>query len=182
MIMAIKTIPIVSIDFTPSAPHKTGCLTPYSLAVRHCRSAQQACDHANVRLHRFAKIALPLSALRRRIKAAHEDEDHRVSFRAFPHMLGRQIILHMALQNSVRDTFTLSGDDENRLVQLLELARQQARVAQTAAAPRMQDALTDIEDALAGHLAALANAEEDDRADAEASGDPGRSWRPLRAA
>lgn len=97
-------------------------------------------------------------------------------------MLGRRIILHMALQNSVRDTFTLSGDDENRLVQLLELARQQARVAQTAAAPRMLDALTDIEDALAGHLAALANAEEDDKADAEASGDPGRSWRPLRAA
>jgi hypothetical protein len=88
----------------------------------------------------------------------------------------------MALQNSVRDTFTLSGDDENRLVQLLELARHQTRVAQTAAAPRMQDALTDIEDALAGHLAALANAEEDDKADAEALGDPGRSWRPLRAA
>ena len=62
----------------------------------------------------------------------------------------------MALQNSVRDTFTLSGDDENRLVQLLELARHQARVAQTAAAPRMQDALTDVEDALADHLAALA--------------------------
>jgi hypothetical protein len=88
----------------------------------------------------------------------------------------------MALQNPVRDTFTLSGDNENRLVQLLELARHQARVAQTAAAPRMQDALTDIEDGLTGHLAALANAEEDDKADAEVSGDPGRSWRPLRAA
>jgi hypothetical protein len=56
------------------------------------------------------------------------------------------------------------------------------RVAQTAAAPRMQDALTDIEDALADHLAALANAAEDDKADAEAAGDVGRSWRPLRAA
>jgi hypothetical protein len=88
----------------------------------------------------------------------------------------------MALQNSVRDTFTLSGDDENRLTQLLELARHQARVAQTAAAPRMQDALTDLEDALTGHLAALANAADDDKADADASGDPGRSWRPLRAA
>ena len=88
----------------------------------------------------------------------------------------------MALQSSVPDTFTLSGDDESRLVQLLELARHQARVAQAAAAPRMQDALTDLEDALADQLAALANAAEDDKADAEASGDPGRSWRPLRAA
>jgi hypothetical protein len=55
-------------------------------------------------------------------------------------------------------------------------------VAHTAAAPRMQDALTDLEDALADHLTALANAEEDDKADAQALGDPGRSWRPLRAA
>ena len=88
----------------------------------------------------------------------------------------------MAPRNSVPDTFTLSGDDEQRLTQLLELARHQARAAQTAAAPRMQDALTDIEDTLADHLAALANALEDDEADAEALGDPGRSWRPLRAA
>jgi hypothetical protein len=88
----------------------------------------------------------------------------------------------MALRTSVPDTFTLSGDNERRLVQLLELARHQARVAQTAAAPRMQDALTDIEDALGDHLAALTNAAEDDKADAEAAGDVGRSWRPLRAA
>ena len=88
----------------------------------------------------------------------------------------------MALRNSIPDTFTLSGDDESRLVQLLELARHQSRLAQTAAAPRMQDALTDIEHALGDHLAALANADEDDKADAEASGDLGRSWQPLRAA
>ena len=55
-------------------------------------------------------------------------------------------------------------------------------LAQTAAAPRMQDALSDIEDALGDHLAALTNAAEDDKADAEAAGDVGRSWRPLRAA
>ena len=103
-------------------------------------------------------------------------------FAPFPTPLARRIIPHMALRNSVPDTFTLSGDDESRLTQLLELARHQARVAQTAAAPRMQDALTDIEDALTDHLAALANAAEDDKADAEALGDPGRSWRPLRAA
>ena len=56
-------------------------------------------------------------------------------------------------------------------------------MAQATAAPRMQDALTALEDALADQIAALANAAEDDKADAEASGgDPGRSWRPLRAA
>ena len=88
----------------------------------------------------------------------------------------------MTLRNSVPDTFTLSGDDKSRLTQLLELARHQARVAQTAAAPRMQDALTELEDALADRIAALSNAAEDDQADAEALGDPGRSWRPLRAA
>ena len=88
----------------------------------------------------------------------------------------------MALRRSVPDTFVLSGDDESRLVQLLELARHQARVAQASAAPRMQDALTELEDALADELAALANAAEDDKADAEALGDVGRSWRPLRAA
>ena len=61
----------------------------------------------------------------------------------------------MTLRNSVPDTFTLSGDDESRLTQLLELARHQARVAQAAAAPRMQDALTELEDALADQIAAL---------------------------
>ena len=109
--------------------------------------------------------------------------DRRVSFRLFSHATVRPN--HSStwqLRNSVPDTFTLSGDDESRLTQLLELARHQARVAQTAAAPRMQDALTDLEDALADQLAALANAAEDDKADAEALGDPGRSWRPLRAA
>jgi hypothetical protein len=88
----------------------------------------------------------------------------------------------MTLRNSVPDTFTLSGDDKSRLTQLLALAQRQARVAQTAAAPRMQDALTDLDDAIADQIAALANAAEDDKADAEALGDPGRSWRPLRAA
>ena len=109
--------------------------------------------------------------------------DRRVSFRLFSHATVRRIIPpSWQPRKSVPDTFTLSGDDEQRLTQLLELARHQARAAQTAAAPRMQDALTDIEDTLADHLAALANALEDDKADAEALGDPGRSWRPLRAA
>jgi hypothetical protein len=49
----------------------------------------------------------------------------------------------------------------------------------------MQDALADLENSLSDHLAALANAAEDDKADAEASGEAERerrSWHPLRAA
>ena len=91
----------------------------------------------------------------------------------------------MALEDAGRDTFTLSGDDESRLAQLLELARQQARVSQGAAAPRMQDALVGLEDALSDQIAWLENAAEDDKADAEESGEAERerqSWRPLRAA
>ena len=132
-------------------------------------------------MHRFRRDRLPLNALRRRIKTAHEDEDHRVSFRPFSQARASNYSSHGTSKFGSRYVHSI-GRYENRLVQLLELARHQARVAQTAAAPRMQDALTDIEDALADHLAALANAEEDDKADAEASGDPGRSWRPLRAA
>jgi hypothetical protein len=49
----------------------------------------------------------------------------------------------------------------------------------------MQDALADLEDTLSDQLAALNNAAEDDKADAEASGEADRqrrSWHPLRAA
>ena len=125
---------------------------------------------------------LPMKALPTRIETWMSLRTLRVSFRLFSHAASRRIILHMTLGNSVPDTFTLSGDDKSRLTQLLALAQRQARVAQTAAAPRIQDALTDLEDAIADQIAALANAAEDDKADAEALGDPGRSWRPLRAA
>jgi hypothetical protein len=53
------------------------------------------------------------------------------------------------------------------------------------AAPRMQDALTELEDAISDQLAALDRAAEDDKADAEATGEAARerqAWRPLRAA
>ena len=49
----------------------------------------------------------------------------------------------------------------------------------------MQDALTELEDTLSDQLAALEHAADDDKADAEASGEAERerrSWRPLRAA
>ena len=91
----------------------------------------------------------------------------------------------MQVRNAIPDTFTLSGDHESRVAQLLRIAQHQARVAQVAAAPRMQDALADLEDTLSDQLAALNNAAEDDKADAEASGEADRqrrSWHPLRAA
>ena len=49
----------------------------------------------------------------------------------------------------------------------------------------MQDALTQLEDALSDQLAALENAADDDAADAEDCGEAERErqvWRPLRAA
>ena len=57
--------------------------------------------------------------------------------------------------------------------------------AQGTATPRMQYALVELEDALSDHLATLDNAAEDDKADAEETGDAARerqAWRPLRAA
>ena len=86
---------------------------------------------------------------------------------------------------SMEDNLALAGSFEDRLVQLLRTARHYARVAQSEARPRMQDALTELEDSLSDQLASLANAEEDDKADAEDSGEAERerqAWRPLRAA
>jgi hypothetical protein len=91
----------------------------------------------------------------------------------------------MTSLHAAPDTFTLSGDPDSRIAQLLQLVQHQARIAQTAAAPRMQDALTELEDAISDQLAALDRAAEDDKADAEATGDAARerqAWRPLRAA
>jgi len=85
----------------------------------------------------------------------------------------------------VSDMFTLSGDHEQRLVQVLKIARHLARVAQGPADRHMQDALAALEDALADHLAAIETAADDDKADAEDSGEAERerrAWRPLRAA
>jgi hypothetical protein len=84
----------------------------------------------------------------------------------------------------VPDTFTLSGDFEQRLVQALEIARRLARLAQGPAYRHMQDALAELEDALSDHLAAIATAADDDKADAEDSGEAERERRayyPLRA-
>jgi hypothetical protein len=91
----------------------------------------------------------------------------------------------MSAPDAVPNAFTLTGDYESRVAQLLQIAQHHARVAQGVAAPRMKDALAELEDALSDHLAALDNAAEDDKADADASGEAGRerqAWRPLRAA
>ena len=90
----------------------------------------------------------------------------------------------MDYHSRVPDTFTLSGDYEQRLVQVLEIARHLARVAQGPAYPRMQDALAELEDALSDHLAAIEAAADDDKTDAEDSGEAERERRayyPLRA-
>jgi hypothetical protein len=90
----------------------------------------------------------------------------------------------MDYHTQVPDTFTLSGDYEQRLVQVLEIARHLARVAQGPAYRHMQDALAELEDALSDHLAAIETAADDDKADAEDSGEAERERRayyPLRA-
>jgi hypothetical protein len=75
--------------------------------------------------------------------------------------------------------------NEQRLVQVLEIARHLARVAQGPAYRHMQDALAELEDALSDHLAAIETAADDDKTDAEEGGDAERERRacyPLRAA
>jgi hypothetical protein len=91
----------------------------------------------------------------------------------------------MGNQSSVPDTFTLSGDNISRIIQLLSLAQRQARLEQVMVGPHLQDALTDLEDALSDQIAALDNAAQDDLAEAEdsdAAERERRAWRPLRAA
>jgi hypothetical protein len=83
------------------------------------------------------------------------------------------------------DTFTLSGDYEHRVLEVLKVAKRQARLAQGGAAPRMQDALVGLEDALSDQISWLENAAEDDKADAEDSGEAElerRAYYPPRAA
>ena len=66
-----------------------------------------------------------------------------------------------------------------------EVAQQQVRLAQSEAGPLMQSALEGLEDALSDQIAWLENAAEDDKADAEKSGEAERereAWRPLKAA
>jgi hypothetical protein len=81
-----------------------------------------------------------------------------------------------------QDTFTLSGDYEHRVLEVLRVAQHQVRLAQAGAAPRMQAALIGLEDALSDQIAWLENAAADDEADAEEVELEPAAWRPLRAA
>ena len=68
---------------------------------------------------------------------------------------------------------------------MLRLAQRHARLDQVMVGPRLQDALTELEDALSDQIAALDNAAQDDLADEEDSGAAERerrAWHPLRAA
>jgi hypothetical protein len=87
------------------------------------------------------------------------------------------ILLVMGIHQSVPDTFTLSGDNISRIVQLLRLAQRYARLDQVIVGPHLQDALTNLEDALSDQIVALDNAALDDLADAEASGAADRQRR-----
>ena len=89
----------------------------------------------------------------------------------------------MRMQTEVPATFTLSGDYEHRVLEVLKVAKHQERLAQGGAAPRMQDGLVGLEDAFSEQIAWLENAAEDDKADAENSGEAGgHAYYPPRAA
>src|SRR6201996_3216019 len=98
-------------------------------------------------------------------------------------MLVRRNLRIMPAQAEVPDTLDVSGDYENRVLEVPRVAQLQA-LAQRSAAPRMQDALVDFEDALSDQIARLGAADAD-QADAEESGEAERKRRayyPLRAA
>lgn len=82
-----------------------------------------------------------------------------------------RIFLSMASKMAEPETFSLSGDHESRVTQLLHMVRHQVRIAQTTAAPRMNEALTELDCILEDQIAALANAVVDDRIDAETPSD-----------
>jgi hypothetical protein len=89
----------------------------------------------------------------------------------------------MPTQTDVPDTFALSGDCENRVLEALRVAKHQVRLAQPGAAPRMQDALVGLDDALSDQIARLENAALDDEAEADFQAELEQAaWQPLRAA
>jgi hypothetical protein len=81
-------------------------------------------------------------------------------------------------QALVFDTFFLSGGRLDRLRQALQAAVDQARVAQDSGHGRnVEDALTEIEETIAAQLCRIDNAVDDDKADAEESGEAERARR-----
>ena len=81
----------------------------------------------------------------------------------------------MSSQALVSDTFSLSGERLERLRQALKMAGHKARVAQISGYGRhVEDALTEIEEVISDHLARIDNALDDDKAEAEESGEAER--------
>ena len=84
------------------------------------------------------------------------------------------------------DTVTLTGDPVRRAIAALRVAQLQVRLTvQDTASWRMEAALSQIEDEIAAHIAQIQSASDDDRADAEATGEAQsarQAWLPLRAA
>ena len=84
----------------------------------------------------------------------------------------------MNSQALVSDTFFLSGERLERLRQALKVAGHQARLAQNSGYGRhVEDALAEIEETITDHLALIDNAVDDDRAEAEESGEAERERR-----
>ena len=84
----------------------------------------------------------------------------------------------MSSQAIVYDTFSLSGERLNRLRQALKVAGHQARIAQNGSyGHHVADALAEIEETIIDHLARIENALDDDKAEAEESGEAERSRR-----
>jgi hypothetical protein len=84
----------------------------------------------------------------------------------------------MNAKDAVPDQFAFSGDRLDRVRQALSLAEHQARLAQGDGYGRnVQAVAVDIEDAVTDLLALLADAVEDDKAEAEEIGEAERAWR-----
>jgi hypothetical protein len=84
----------------------------------------------------------------------------------------------MSSQTLVSDTFFLSGERLDRLRQALKVAAHQARVAQHGGYGwHVEDALVEIEEAISDHLARIEYALDDDKAEAENSGEAERTRR-----
>jgi len=112
----------------------------------------------------------------------------RITVALHPFSIGSptRILFFMGTLQSVPDTFTLSGDNVSRISQLLHLAQRHARLEQVMVGPRLQDALTELEDALSDQIAALDAAEQNDLIEAQELDEAERapqSWFPrYRAA
>jgi hypothetical protein len=112
-----------------------------------------------------------VKVLRTRIETADEEMARKVLSCLFSARVALRILLKMVGKRARPEIFSLSGDRESRVTQLLEMTRHQVRGAQITAAPRMYEALTELDNILEDQIAALANAVVDDEIDAKSASD-----------